>query len=65
MTSTPTLTALAAGYLVVRLREDDSPSLEIDDPRYHEVRVYSAAPRPQRTMDEVSAWLDGLKLASS
>lgn len=35
---------LAAGYLVVRLREDDLPPLEISSPRYLEVRVYSAAP---------------------
>jgi hypothetical protein len=54
---------LAAGHLVVRLREDDLPPLEIDHPRYHEVRVYSAAPQPQKTMEEVSAWLDALELA--
>lgn len=38
---------LAAGYLVVRLREDDLPSLSIGHPHYREVRVYSAAPRPR------------------
>ncbi|WP_426303155.1 zinc-ribbon domain-containing protein [Arthrobacter sp. R-11] len=53
---------LAAGYLVARLREDNLPPLGIDDPGYHEVRVYSAAPRPQKTMEEVSAWLQALKL---
>ena len=35
---------LAAGYLVVRLREDDLPPLEINSTRYLEIRVYSAAP---------------------
>jgi hypothetical protein len=50
---------LAAGYLLVRLREDDLPSLPVDHPRYREVRVYSAAPRPQVAMDEIAAWAAG------
>jgi hypothetical protein len=48
---------LAAGYLVVRLREDGLPGLAIDHPRYREVRVYSTAPRPRRVMEEIQAWM--------
>ena len=48
---------LAAGYLVVRLREDDLPSLSIGHPHYREVPVYSAAPRPQAVMDDIRGWL--------
>lgn len=48
---------LAAGHLVVRLREDDLPSLQIDHSDYHEIRVYSAVPQPMKAMEEVSAWL--------
>lgn len=54
---------LAAGYLVVRLREDDLPPLEISHAGYLEVRVYSAAPQPQKAMEEISYWLDGLESA--
>lgn len=49
---------LAAGYLVVRLREDDLPPLGISHTGYLEVRVYSAAPQPQKAMEEISSWLD-------
>ncbi|WP_272026930.1 zinc-ribbon domain-containing protein [Kocuria rosea] len=48
---------LAAGYALVRLREDELPSLEIDHPRYSEIRVYSKAPRPQKIMAQVRDWL--------
>ncbi|WP_086820188.1 zinc-ribbon domain-containing protein [Allokutzneria sp. NRRL B-24872] len=51
---------LAAGYLVVRLREDDLPPLDVVDPRYLEIRVYSTAPRPLAVMDEIREWLRGL-----
>lgn len=51
------LDLLAAGYLVVRLREDDLPQLPIEDPHYKEIRVYSTAPRPQAAMAEIGAWL--------
>lgn len=44
---------LAAGLTVVRLREDDLPTLPIADDRYHEVRVYSSAPRPEEVMRSV------------
>lgn len=50
---------LAAGYLVVRLREDDLPSLGVADPRYLEIRVYSAAPRPLVVMEEIREWVRG------
>ncbi len=48
---------LAAGYHVVRLREDDLPPLAIDEPRYREFRVYSSAPRPRQVIDAVRDWL--------
>jgi len=51
---------LAAGFVVVRLREDNLPSLAIDHPRYRELRVYSAAPRPHVVMEEVHDWVAGL-----
>lgn len=44
---------LRAGYTVVRLREDDLPSLEIDNPAYIEMRVYSTNPQPKRTMARI------------
>lgn len=51
---------LAAGYLVVRLREDDLPSLAVGHPHYLEIRVYSSAPRPEAVMEGIRAWLGGL-----
>lgn len=54
---------LAAGYRVVRLREDDLPPLEINSTRYLEIRVYSAAPQPQKAMEEISSWLGKLESA--
>lgn len=53
---------LAAGYLVIRLREDDLPSLDIDDPRYVELRVYSTAPQPGKIIAEVDQWVRGAVL---
>lgn len=50
------LDLLAAGYLVIRLREDDLPSLAIDDPRYVELRVYATAPQPEKMIAEVDQW---------
>lgn len=47
---------LAAGYTVVRLREDDLPALTIDHPCYREIRVYSTAPRPHSVMEEIRSW---------
>jgi len=54
------LDLLAAGYLVIRLREDDLPSLEIDDPRYVELRTYSTAPQPEKIIAEAAQWHRGV-----
>jgi hypothetical protein len=54
------LDLLAAGYVVVRLREDDLPALEIEHPRYREIRVCSAAPRPRTVMEDIRNWIDDL-----
>jgi hypothetical protein len=48
---------LAAGYRVVRLREDDLPKLGIDLPHYLELQVYSTAPRPNETFSRIKEWL--------
>lgn len=48
---------LAAGYLVVRLRENDLPPLGIVDAGYLELQVYSVAPRPQAVMKDVAQWV--------
>lgn len=51
------LDLLAAGYRVVRLREDDLPSLDIADAGYLELRVHAVAPRPTQVMADIAAWL--------
>lgn len=51
------LDLLAAGYRVVRLREDDLPSLAIDSPGYLELQVYSLAPKPTETVFRIAGWL--------
>lgn len=51
---------LAAGYAVVRLREDDLPVLGIEHPRYREIRVYSAAPRPDKVLGDIHDWVTTL-----
>lgn len=48
---------LAAGYLMVRLREDGLPTLGIVDPEYLELQVYSVAPRPETTMVAIAQWV--------
>lgn len=48
---------LAAGYLVVRLREDGLEPLPVSDPRYSEIAVYSTAPRPAETIRQVAEWV--------
>lgn len=48
---------LAAGYAVVRLREDDLPELGIDHPLYREIRVLSHLPRPDAVMTTVRSWV--------
>ncbi|NMR30918.1 zinc-ribbon domain-containing protein [Crystallibacter degradans] len=52
------LDLLSAGYLVVRLREDDLPTLGIDDERYLEMPVFSTAPRPDAVIAEVLRWAE-------
>ena len=54
------LDLLAAGWVVVRLREDNLPPLAIDNPRYREIRVHSAVPRPRTVMEEIRDWVAGL-----
>lgn len=54
------LDLIAAGYLVVRLREDDLPSLDIDDARYVELRVYSTAPQPEKMIAAADQWRRGI-----
>lgn len=55
------LDLLTAGYLVVRLREDELPALDITNANYREIRVHSTAPRPAMIIAEVAAWLESLK----
>ena len=46
---------------MVRLREDDLPSLGIEHPRYQEIRVHSAASRPRMVMDDIYDWVVALQ----
>lgn len=48
---------LAAGYLVVRLREDGLPSLDITHKRYLELDVHSAAPQPEKVIAAITQWI--------
>jgi hypothetical protein len=50
---------ISAGYLLVRLRENDLPSLGITSDRYLELRVHSEAPRPEATMQSIRDWIRG------
>jgi hypothetical protein len=50
---------LAAGYLVVRLREYPLPPLPILDDRYAEFSVHPVVPNPAGIMDAVRAWTSG------
>ncbi|WP_459793246.1 hypothetical protein [Arthrobacter sp. AD-310] len=59
------LDLLAAGYLVVRLREDDLPSLNVIDPRYMEMRVYSVAPQAEKIIAEVDQWRRGVVVSNA
>lgn len=51
---------LAAGYIVVRLREDNLPSLDIPSTDYVELRVSSQTPRPSETMKELKERLESM-----
>ncbi|MCO4263768.1 endonuclease domain-containing protein [Pseudarthrobacter sp. MDT3-26] len=55
-----TLDLLAAGFLVIRLREDGLPRLPIHHQHYREIRVYSSAPRPKTAMEAIAGWLNQL-----
>lgn len=50
------LDLLAAGRLVVRLREHPLPTLGIRHPHYLEVTVHSTAPDPDGVLDRVHDW---------
>jgi len=50
------LDLLAAGYLVVRLREHPLPTLPIHDDRYIEFMVYATAPDPSGVLGRVHSW---------
>lgn len=48
---------LAAGYIVVRLREDALPFLDVPTDHCLQLRVYSTGPRPEEVMAAVHDWL--------
>lgn len=48
---------LGAGYRVLRLQEDDLPSLGIDSPDSLELQVHSTAPRPEETLARIKEWV--------
>lgn len=52
---------MAANFLLVRLRKEDLPPLTISHPYYREIRVYSAAPRPEAVIAEIRTWLTELE----
>lgn len=49
---------LAAGYRVVRLREDGLPPLPLKHDDLLQLNVHSTVPRPDAVMDRVREWLD-------
>ncbi|WP_237723838.1 MULTISPECIES: hypothetical protein [unclassified Rhodococcus (in: high G+C Gram-positive bacteria)] len=51
---------LAAGFSVVRLREDNLPALDIDHPYYQEVRVHSTVARRGPVMADIHDWITDL-----
>ncbi|MFC4555405.1 zinc-ribbon domain-containing protein [Georgenia faecalis] len=48
---------LAAGYLVMRLREHPLPPLTISSERYGEAVVYANAPDPRGAVEDVARWV--------
>ena len=54
------LDLLAAGWLVVRLREHPLPTLSIAHPRYTELVVHATAPDPDGVLARVQARADGI-----
>lgn len=57
------LILLAAGYLVVRMREDALPSLEIAMPATWSFASTQRRLSRRKAMEEISAWLDTMELA--
>lgn len=56
---------LAAGYLIVRLRDQGLPSLGINDPRYAEITVTTSKNRrPERIVRAISEWAANVKEAA-
>jgi hypothetical protein len=53
------LDLLAAGYTVVRLREDDLPGLGIENEQYLEIQVFSRASRPSHIILQILTLLGG------
>lgn len=49
---------LAAGYLVVRLREDPLPPLNVGDSRYLELVTYASASDPGAAMLQIRQWAE-------
>lgn len=52
---------LLAGFVVVRLRENDLRPLRIQNSLYKEIRVYSTRPRPQEVMTEILGWANQIQ----
>ncbi len=48
---------LAAGYRVVRLREDPLPMLDIEHPHLLQTGVYPTAPQPEKVITQIADWL--------
>lgn len=53
---------LDAGYLVIRLRENNLPSLRINRKEYVEFRVNSQKPNIECTVSSVAEWTNSLRL---
>lgn len=54
------LDLLAAGWLVVRLREHPLHDLGINHPKYTELTVHATAPDPVGVINRVHAWASGM-----
>ena len=50
------LDLLAAGYLVVRVREAPLESLGVEHPNYHEIVAYSGAQEPESDVVRIEEW---------
>lgn len=52
---------LSAGFLVVRLREDDLPPIALKHPRMIQMRVYSSAPTIEETLRTILGWVETMQ----